>query len=213
MTTRHRPARSQRGRGLGILALGTSTGGPNALAALLPALRHPIPVPIVIVQHMPEMFTRLLAERLSNAARFPVHEATGGEALHPGAAWLAPGGYHLEVDDSDGTPRTRLHEGPPEHSCRPAVDVLFRSVARVYGARSLAVVLTGMGQDGLDGSGEIVRAGGEVLVQDEATSVIWGMPGAIARAGYASKVLPLADLASEMDRLCHGTRPTLLRSR
>lgn len=184
-----------------VLAIGVSTGGPNALAALLPGLVRNFPVPIVIVQHMPPLFTRLLAERLEAVSGLVVREGRAGVALRPGDVWVAPGGYHMEVEKAVCGVRLRTQEEPPENSCRPAVDVLFRSVARVYGARTLAVVLTGMGQDGLRGCEHIREANGRILVQDEASSVVWGMPGAVAHAGLAHKVLPLPALAAEINRL------------
>jgi two-component system, chemotaxis family, protein-glutamate methylesterase/glutaminase len=184
-----------------IVALGASTGGPNALATLLSALPADCPVPIVIVQHMPATFTRLLAERLASRAALAVSEGILGHALYPGRAWLAPGDYHMELmRDTQEAVRLRLHQGPPENSCRPSVDVLFRSVAETYGAGTLAVVLTGMGQDGLRGCERIRDVGGQVLAQDEATSVVWGMPGLVARAGLADQVLPLDQLAPEIVR-------------
>jgi two-component system chemotaxis response regulator CheB len=184
-----------------IVAIGTSTGGPNALATLLAALPGDCPVPIVIVQHMPPAFTALLAERLAARTAIGVGEATFGHALYPGRAWIAPGDHHMELArDAQQAVRLRLHQGPPENSCRPSVDVLFRSVAEVYGAGTLAVVLTGMGQDGLRGSERIREVGGQVLAQDEATSVVWGMPGLVARADLADQVLPLDQLAPEIVR-------------
>ena len=184
-----------------IVAIGASTGGPNALATLIGALPAECPVPIVIVQHMPAAFTRLLAERLAARAAIGVVEGSGGTTLHPGSAWIAPGDCHMEVmRNAQQAVCLRLHQGPPENSCRPSVDVLFRSVAQMYGARTLAVVLTGMGQDGLRGCERIREAGGQVLVQDEGTSVVWGMPGLVARAGLADQVLPLEQLAPEIVR-------------
>ena len=131
-----------------IVAIGVSTGGPNALATLFAGLRKNFPVPIVIVQHMPQMFTRMLAERLAHLSGFTVREGKEGELLRPGEMWIAPGGFHMEVERGVDGVRLRIHEGPPENSCRPAVDVLFRSVAKAYGPRVLAVVLTGMGRTG-----------------------------------------------------------------
>ena len=184
-----------------ILAIGVSTGGPNALANLIPALARNFPIPIVIVQHMPPLFTRLLAERLEAVSGLKTREGCCGEYLRAGEVWVAPGGCHMEVERSEGGARILIHQGPPENSCRPAVDVLFRSVARTYQSAALAVVLTGMGQDGLNGCHCIREAGGRVLVQDEATSVVWGMPGAVAHAGLADKILPLPNLAAEINRL------------
>jgi two-component system chemotaxis response regulator CheB len=184
-----------------IVAIGASTGGPNALATLLTALPADCPVPIVIVQHMPPAFTCLLAGRLASQAAIGVGEAILGESLHPGRAWIAPGDYHMELTgDARQAVRLRLHQGPLENSCRPSVDVLFRSAAEIYGAGTLAVVLTGMGKDGLRGCERIREVGGQVLVQDEATSVVWGMPGLVARADLADGVLPLDQLAPEIVR-------------
>jgi two-component system chemotaxis response regulator CheB len=192
-----------------ILAIGVSTGGPNALAALIPALGDNLPVPVVIVQHMPPGFTRMLAERLSSLSRLRIREGVDGELLKPGEVWIAPGGRHMAVEASRDGVRLRLNDAPPENSCRPAVDVLFRSVAAAYGSKVLGVVLTGMGQDGLRGSQAICSAGGLVLAQDEATSVVWGMPGAVATAGLPEKILPLQELAPEiLRRLSPRSRKT-----
>jgi two-component system chemotaxis response regulator CheB len=181
-----------------LLAIGASTGGPNALAEVFANIPSDFPVPIVIVQHMPPMFTRLLAERLSAEHHVPVSEAISGAALHAGHALIAPGNFHM-ILVRDGTKvRTLLHQDPPENSCRPSVDVLFRSVAATFGAGTLAIVLTGMGQDGLLGCEAIREAGGQILVQDEASSVVWGMPGAVARAGLADRILPLSLVGTEI---------------
>lgn len=183
-----------------LLAIGASTGGPNALAELFIGLPPSFPVPILVVQHMPPMFTRLLSERLSKNSEIPTVEAASGVEITPGKAWMAPGGYHLEVVRQGTQLRTRIHQEPPENSCRPAVDPLFRSVAKACGANCLAVVMTGMGQDGLRGCEAIRAAGGQVLTQDESTSVVWGMPGFVTRAGLADKVVPLPMLAREIIR-------------
>lgn len=196
------PRRAER---VDILAIGVSTGGPNALAELIPALPRDFPVPIVIVQHMPPIFTHLLAERLSAQSQVIVAEGVPAKAIRPAEAWVAPGDYHMVVARDGATVRLQTHQGPPENSCRPAVDVLFRSVAEVYDSHALAVVMTGMGQDGCRGSERIRDAGGQVLAQDEATSVVWGMPGFVANAGLADKVLPLNELAPEIcRRVCIG---------
>jgi two-component system chemotaxis response regulator CheB len=180
-----------------VLAVGASTGGPNALAEVFSSLPADFPVPIVIVQHMPPMFTKLLAERLSAHSSIKVHEGASGTALQPGHAYIAPGDHHMVVV-RDGTARRLLvQQEPPENSCRPAVDPLFRSVAQTHGSGALAVVLTGMGQDGLRGCQALREVGAQILVQDEATSIVWGMPGAVARAGLADQVLPLSMIASE----------------
>lgn len=183
-----------------VLAIGSSTGGPNALGAVLSRLAADFPVPVVITQHMPPMFTKLLAERLDLDAGLEVHEARGGEALEPGHIYLAPGDFHMVVRREGVDVRLRLHQEPPENSCRPAVDVMLRSVVETYRAGTLAVVLTGMGQDGLRGCEAVRRAGGQILVQDAPTSVVWGMPGAVAKAGLADAVLPIEEVAGEITR-------------
>lgn len=186
---------------ISAVAIGVSTGGPNALSEVLPHLARPFPVPVLLVQHMPPLFTRMLAERLSAISSRSVYEAHSGAVVHASEVWIAPGGYHMEVHREEETIRVLTHQGPPENSCRPAVDVLFRSIAQTFGPGALAVVLTGMGQDGLRGCERIREAGGRVLVQDEATSVVWGMPGAVAQAGLADRVLPLQDIPTEINRL------------
>jgi two-component system chemotaxis response regulator CheB len=180
-----------------VVAIGVSTGGPNALSDLLPRLPADLRVPVILVQHMPPVFTRLLAERLNHKCALTVIEAEDGMAVLRGRVYVAPGDHHLEVTKAT-IPVIRVTQGAPENSCRPSVDVLFRSVARVYGARSLALVLTGMGYDGVRGSEEIVRAGGRVLVQDKETSVVWGMPGYVAKANLADRVLPLHEIVPEV---------------
>ena len=181
-----------------VVAIGISTGGPNALAALLPQLPANFPTPILIVQHMPPIFTRLLAERLAAQSAVAIVEGAAGDILRPGQVWLAPGGLHMTLERQGTQVRLQLNQNPPENSCRPAVDVLFRSVAEVYRANALAVVMTGMGNDGLKGCEAIRRTGGQVLVQDEASSVVWGMPGFIAKAGLADGQIALTQLAGEI---------------
>ena len=191
-----------------LLALGASTGGPNALMDLFAGLPADFPVPIAVVQHMPPMFTRMLAERLAAKSPLPTTEAEDGQALRPGTAVVAPGDWHLQVvRDAAGALRAKLHQGPPENSCRPAVDVLFRSAAAACGAGTLGVVLTGMGQDGLRGAEAVRAAGGRVIAQDEATSVVWGMPGAVARAGLAEAVVPLPALAAAIRQRVRAAAP------
>jgi len=158
----------------------------------------------VIAQHMPPIFTSLLASRLSAKSSLPVRECRAGEPLVPGCIWIAPGDYHMVVNDESGVVRLRVHQGPRENFCRPSVDVLFRSVAHIYGAKTLAVILTGMGQDGFKGCEELVAEGARVIVQDEATSVVWGMPGFVARAGLAEKILPLDQIGPEILRRVAG---------
>lgn len=184
-----------------VLAIGSSTGGPQALGNVLKALPASLPVPVVIVQHMPPIFTKHLADRLNQDSPLTVREATGGEVLQPGHVYIAPGDYHMELRRDGVAVKTVLHQGPPENSCRPAVDVLFRSVANVYGAGTLAVVLTGMGQDGMRGGEHVAHAGGTIVAQDEASSVVWGMPRAVTEAGLANQVLPLNSIAGEIVRL------------
>jgi len=183
-----------------VVTIGVSTGGPNALAAIIPHLPGNLSVPIVLVQHMPPLFTRFLAERLNSQSQLDVREAAGGEELLPGTVYIAPGDYHMVVERKGARIVTALNQAPPENSCRPSVDVLFRSVSEAYRTAVLAVVLTGMGQDGLRGCEDIKRWGGSVFVQDEATSVVWGMPGFVARAGLADRVLPLDEIAPELTR-------------
>jgi two-component system chemotaxis response regulator CheB len=183
-----------------VVALGISTGGPNALAKVVPEFPKDFPVPIVIAQHMPPIFTKLLADRLSAQSQVVVDEGSPGRALEPGKVWIAPGNFHMELERDGAAVRLRTHQGPPENSCRPAVDVLFRSVAKTYGAGVLAVVMTGMGHDGLRGCEHVREAGGQVLVQDEATSVVWGMPGFVAKAGLADRALPLDEIGPEIIR-------------
>ncbi len=189
-----------------VVAIGTSTGGPNALAALFGGLPAGFPVPIVLVQHMPPMFTRLLADRLSAQHPVKVEEGRAGGVLRPGHAWIAPGDYHMIVARDGVQVRVVLHQDPPENSCRPAADVLFRSVAQTFGPATLAVILTGMGQDGLRGCEAINAVGGQIVAQDEASSVVWGMPGFVARAGLADRVLPLHLIAPEIVRRVRAGR-------
>jgi two-component system chemotaxis response regulator CheB len=182
-----------------IVVIGVSTGGPTALEQLLPGLPKGFAAPVLIVQHMPKLFTRALAERLDRCCELRVQLGRDGAELQPGTIWLAPGDSHMEIAAStSGIMRIGLHQGPPVLHCRPAVDPLFLSVARNYGRRALGVVLTGMGADGLEGSRAIVAAGGCVLVQDQVSSAVWGMPGRVATAGLASAVLPIAALAQEL---------------
>lgn len=192
-----------------IVCIGTSTGGPNALAEVFSGLPANFPTPIVIVQHMPPLFTAMLAERLGANSSVPCHEGAEGMPVESGHAYLAPGGRHMELQRHGTRVVIHLHEGPPENSCRPAVDVLFRSVASIYGASSLGVVMTGMGQDGLRGCEIIREQGGHVVVQDEGSSVVWGMPGYVARAGYAHRILPLKQIATEITHRVRESRATI----
>jgi two-component system chemotaxis response regulator CheB len=188
--------------------VGCSTGGPEALATVLTRMPADLPVPVVVVQHMPPVFTRLFAERLDRTSRLHVSEAADGTPLVPGHVYIAPGDRHLEVVRRATGVVTRLHDGPPECFCRPAVDVLFRSVAAAYKGTALALVLTGMGQDGKRGSESLREGGSRIVVQDEATSVVWGMPGAVAGAGLAEAVLPLDQIGSAvLERITAMRRP------
>jgi two-component system, chemotaxis family, protein-glutamate methylesterase/glutaminase len=198
------------------VVIGVSTGGPAALDLLLPALPAGFPLPVLIVQHMPEVFTRLFAERLNDRCCLRVSEAVEGAPVQPGAITVARGNWHLEViaPARPGAPATlHLNQDPTENHCRPAVDVLFRSAARVYGSGALAIILTGMGCDGLAGCRVIRSQGGSVLAQDQASSTVWGMPGAVTQAGLAHKVLPLASIAPEIVRLAGRTAASELAAR
>lgn len=183
-----------------IVAIGVSTGGPNALAEVVPALPASLGVPVVIVQHMPPVFTRLLAERLSSKSALPVTEAIEGETLQAGHVYIAPGDFHMTLQRHGTDVRIALDQEPPENSCRPAVDPLFRSVSALYGDKCLGVILTGMGKDGLRGCELFREKGAQILAQDEETSVVWGMPGFVAREGLADEVLPLSRVAPEIVR-------------
>ncbi|MBI3477908.1 MAG: chemotaxis-specific protein-glutamate methyltransferase CheB [Acidobacteria bacterium] len=187
-------------RPIDIVAIGASTGGPEALAALLTRLPEDFPVPIVIVQHMPVNFTRLLAERLALLTSLPVMEGKPGQRIDPGEVWIAPGDYHMTVVRQDGSAVLAMNHDPTEQGCRPSVNVLFRSLAKTYGPRVLAIVLTGMGADGTSGAKAVQDAGGEIIVQDRATSVIWGMPGRIVAAGLAPCICPIDRMAYEIIR-------------
>ena len=189
-----------------MVAIGVSTGGPNALAEVIPMIPRDFPVPIVIVQHMPPVFTKMLAERLSTKSQIKVVEGEEGMQLRPGFAYIAPGDYHMITHRVAGGWQLQLNKNASENSCRPAVDVLFRSVVDCVGGKCLGVILTGMGADGLRGSQLIYEQGGRVFAQDEATSVVWGMPGFVARAGLAEKILPLQQVAPEICRAVSSQR-------
>jgi two-component system, chemotaxis family, protein-glutamate methylesterase/glutaminase len=189
------PPAARTGR-LAALTIAASTGGPDALSKVITRLPATLPVPVLIVQHMPPVFTKMFAERLDRSSAVTVVEAKDGVPVQPGVVYLAPGDYHLTVTGRAGTVLTRLTQGPPENSCRPAADVLFRSVAEVYGSTALAVVLTGMGQDGMRGAERLRETGAEVVAQDQASSVVWGMPGAVVTAGLADTVLPLEEIGA-----------------
>jgi two-component system chemotaxis response regulator CheB len=188
-----------------VVAIGVSTGGPAALGAILPELPAGFPLPILVVQHMPPLFTRLLAERLNSSCHLPVEEASQDAPVKSGTILIARGDFHLKVAPNGGKVRVCLDQSPPQNSCRPAVDALFTSIGQVYGGAVIAVILTGMGQDGLRGT-EILKArGASVLAQDEASSVVWGMPGAVVNAGLADLVLPLNRVVPEILRMVGRT--------
>lgn len=182
------------------MVIGVSTGGPSALEQFLPALPSDFTPPVLIAQHMPALFTAMLAERLNGLSRIPVHEALPGEIVRSGTVYIARGDRHMRTVGSAAHCALHLAQAEAEQNCRPSVDALFCSAAAVYGAGVLAIVLTGMGTDGLEGCRAIAAAGGRVLVQDRETSAVWGMPGAVAKAGLADQVLPLHDLAAEVAR-------------
>lgn len=189
-----------------VIVIGSSTGGPQALSTLIGALRAELTLPILIAQHMPPQFTHILAEHLARISRRPCAEGRNGEPIMPGRIYVAPGNYHMLVG-RDGPDRViRINQNAPENFCRPAVDALFRSAASCYGPSVLAVILTGIGADGTSGGEAIVAAAGTVLAQDEASSVVWGMPGSVARAGLCSAILPLEALAGRIHQLCVGSR-------
>lgn len=182
------------------VVIASSTGGPPVLEKLLTGLPKPIPVPVLVVQHMPPLFTKNLARQLAAKSGLPVFEGRPGAPVAPGTVWIAPGGNHLAVEIRDEHVRLVTNTAPPENSCRPSADVLFRAASNVWGDGVLAIVLTGMGQDGLRGCGAIKAAGGRVAAQDRATSVVWGMPGFVVDSGLADAVLPAGELASWVTR-------------
>jgi len=189
------------------LLIGSSTGGPQALIGLVAELGAVIDrFPVLITQHMPPTFTTILAEHLARSSRRSAHEAVDGEAVKPGAIYLAPGGRHMRVVRHGAEAAIVLDDGPPVNFCKPAVDPLFTSAIDVWQSGILAVILTGMGSDGMRGGKDIVAAGGSVIAQDEATSVVWGMPGAAANAGICAAVLPLNQIAPKLVRLFAGDR-------
>jgi two-component system chemotaxis response regulator CheB len=197
-----RPAEPSPARGgkVECVAIGASTGGPNALEAVMASLPRGFSVPIFITQHMPPVFTRMLADRLNARSPVRVSEAFDGAVVEPGTAWIAPGDFHMCVKRVGLNVQIQLNKQPPENSCRPAVDPMFRSLVPVYGGSILAVVLTGMGQDGTAGAGIIRRAGGQVVAQDQASSVVWGMPGSVAGANLANDIVPLDEIAGLITR-------------
>jgi two-component system chemotaxis response regulator CheB len=190
-----------------VLVIGASTGGPQALNRLVVQIDAVIQrAPVLITQHMPPTFTAVLAEHLARVSKYPVREACDGEEVNAGVIYLAPGGKHLKAERRDGMAVIAIDDGPMVNFCKPAVDPLFASAAQVWGSKVLALVLTGMGSDGLAGAKEIVAAGGHVIAQDEETSVVWGMPGQVTNAGLCSAVLPLQEIGGRITRLFTGER-------
>lgn len=187
-----------------ILGVGSSTGGPQALTKFLGDIARLTRIPILVTQHMPPTFTSIMAEHIHKATGLPCAEAVDGERLVGGQIYVAPGDYHMTVVSNGVNKVIRLDQGAQEHFCRPSVNPMFRSIAKEYGRAALCTVLTGMGADGVEGSHEVVRVGGTLIAQDEATSVVWGMPGAVAMAGICSAVLPVHDLGSEAINLMTG---------
>jgi two-component system, chemotaxis family, protein-glutamate methylesterase/glutaminase len=191
-----------------VLVIGSSTGGPQALNAIIGQIGGVLErAPVLITQHMPPTFTTILAEHLTVIAKRPVREGLEGEEINAGTIYLAPGGRHMLVARRDGVAVIALNDGPLINFCKPAVDPLFSSAAEVWGPNVLGLVLTGMGSDGLRGAQAIAAAGGSILAQDEATSVVWGMPGQVVHAGVCSAVLPLEEIAPRLTRLFAGDRP------
>lgn len=190
-----------------VLVIAVSTGGPEALHRLLPALPSSLPVPVLITQHMPALFIRMLVERLDRACSLHVREGVDGVVPRPGEVWIAPGGSHMLLRREGTEVQIVLDDGPPVQSCKPAADPMFESASVTYGDRVLAAVLTGMGSDGLGGARVVRAGGGTVLCQDEPSSVVWGMPGAVSDAGLADDVVPLEDLASTITGLLGPSDP------
>lgn len=189
-----------------LLAIGSSTGGPQALFTLVQGLGKTLNVPVVVTQHMPATFTAILAEHISKLGGLPCAEAKDGEQLAPGRIYLAPGDRHMVIDAGRGGLLAHLNSDPPENFCRPSVDPMLRSAAAACDGRVLVTILTGMGQDGLLGTRRVIDAGGSAVAQDESTSVVWGMPGAIAQAGLCHAVLPLPRIAPKLLELLRVPR-------
>lgn len=177
-----------------IITIGSSTGGPQALASVLKDFPKDIKQPILVTQHMPPTFTAILAEHLTKDCNIACKEAADGDLVKPSHVYVAPGGYHMVIASEDGKKIIRLLDEPPENFCKPSVDPMLRSVADIYGPRVLTIILTGMGSDGLKGAEVIAERGGTIIAQDEATSIVWGMPGAVSQAGLCSAILPLNEI-------------------
>ncbi len=196
-----RPISSSRPR---IIGVGSSTGGPQALLKFLNSIKENLRLPVLITQHMPASFTAILSDHLARATGLPCKQARNGDVLQTGHVYVAPGEYHMTVVKEDGVKKIRLIQTPPENFCRPSVDPMFRSLAEVFGPAVLGVILTGMGQDGLKGSESIVAAGGTIIAQDQQTSIVWGMPGAVSEAGLCSALLPLDEIGPQVVAIANG---------
>jgi two-component system chemotaxis response regulator CheB len=187
-----------------LLAIGSSTGGPEALFTLVQHLGPAMPIPVVLTQHMPAGFTPILAEHITRLGGLPCTEAKDGDAILPGRILLAPGDKHLLVRRHAGGLLVQLSDTPPENFCRPSIDPMLRSACEAVSGRVLVAMLTGMGHDGLAGARTIIEAGGTLVAQDEASSVVWGMPGAVAKAGLAHAILPLPEMGAKLMSLIAG---------
>lgn len=194
-----------------VVVIGASTGGPNALSTVIGGLSREFELPILITQHMPAMFTPMLAKHLAQDGGRPCMEATHGTPIEKGHTYVAPGDFHMEIDRKEGRLVTVLHQGPPEHFCRPSVNPLFRSAAKWYGFSTLAVMLTGMGEDGIEGTRELAAVKAQIIAQDEESSVVWGMPAAVCKAGLADQILPLDQIAPAVARICRGSAMAMKR--
>lgn len=191
--------------------IGVSTGGPSALAQVIPHLPRELPVPVLVVQHMPPVFTQVLAQRLNGTSQLRVREAVNRDRMEPGNVYIAPGDYHMRVAGSPREGWITLDQTPAENGCRPAVDALFQSAAPLFGKNVLALIMTGVGHDGTKGAKQIQRAGGTVWAQDEATSTAWGMPSSVIEGGSATRVLALSQIARSIVEACNVGRPATLR--
>lgn len=189
-----------------IIGVGSSTGGPQALLKFINSLKDDLTVPVVITQHMPAAFTKILAGHLSKASGLECIEAMDNTPLENGKVYIAPGDHHMIVVEKNEKKYLRLNQDPPENFCRPAVDPMFRSLSNLYGPAVLGVILTGMGQDGLKGSKVVVENGGTIIAQNQETSVVWGMPGAVSEAGICNAILPLDEMGGKVKRLVKGGR-------
>jgi two-component system chemotaxis response regulator CheB len=187
-----------------LIVIAVSTGGPAALAEVIPRLPANLTQPVLIVQHMPATFTRVLAQRLDGTSKLRVHEATDKQRIASGHVYIAPGDFHMRVSGNPREAWLALDQSPPENGCRPAADPLFQSAVQVFGSAVLGLVLTGLGHDGTKGAGAIRKAGGHVWVQDEASSTVWGMPGSVVQAGFSTRVLPLASIAKAVGEIKPG---------